>query len=105
RAAGVGDDQLVLDPGPDFAKTPEETVAVLRALDRVAALARARLRGVSRHAFVGATPGRHPAGRPAGTLAAVGWAADAGAAIVRVHDVAETADFLRVRSVLAGDAE
>jgi dihydropteroate synthase len=105
RAAGVGDDQLVLDPGPDFAKTPQETVAVLRAIDRVAALGRPLLLAVSRKYFVGAITGRHPAGRLAGTLAAVGWAADAGAAIVRVHDVAETADFLRVRSVLAGDAE
>ena len=105
RAAGVADEQIVLDPGPDFAKTPEETVAVLRAIDRVAALGRPLLLAVSRKYFVGAITGRHPAGRLAGTLAAVGWAADAGAAILRVHDVAETADFLRVRSVLAGDAE
>ncbi len=79
RAAGVGDDQLVLDPGPDFAKTPEETVAVLRAIDRIAALGRPLLLAVSRKYFVGAITGRHPAGRLAGTLAAVGWAADAGA--------------------------
>ena len=105
RAVGVADDQLVLDPGPDFAKTPDETVAVLRAIDRVAALGRPLLLAVSRKYFVGAITGRHPAGRLAGTLAAVGWAADAGAAIVRVHDVAETADFLRVRSVLGGEAE
>jgi dihydropteroate synthase len=105
RAAGVGEDQIVLDPGPDFAKTPEETVAVLRAVDRLAALGRPLLLAVSRKYFVGAITGRHPSGRLAGTLAAVGWAVDAGAAIVRVHDVAETADFLRVRSVLAGDAE
>jgi dihydropteroate synthase len=60
---------------------------------------------VSRKYFVGAITGRPPAGRLAGTLAALAWAADAGAAIVRVHDVAETVDFLRVRSVLCGDAE
>jgi len=105
RVAGVADDQLVLDPGPDFAKTPEETVAVLRGIDRVAGLGRPMLLAVSRKYFVGAITGREPAGRLAGTLAAVGWAADAGAAIVRVHDVAETADFLRVRAVLAGDAD
>jgi dihydropteroate synthase len=105
RAAGVAAEQLVLDPGPDFAKTPAETVAVLRALDRVAALGRPLLLAVSRKYFVGAITGRPPAARLAGTLAAVGWAADAGAAIVRVHDVAETADFLRVRRVLAGDEE
>jgi len=105
RAAGVADDQLVLDPGPDFAKTPAETVAVLRAIDRVAALGRPLLLAVSRKYFLGAITGRPPAARLGGTLAAVGWAADAGAAIVRVHDVAETVDFLRVRRVLAGDEE
>jgi dihydropteroate synthase len=105
RAAGVADEQLVLDPGPDFAKTPAETVEVLRAIDRVAALGRPLLLAVSRKYFVGAITGRPPAERLAGTLAAVGWAADAGAAIVRVHDVAEVADFLRVRAVLRGEAE
>jgi dihydropteroate synthase len=105
RAAGVADEQLVLDPGPDFAKTPAETVEVLRAIERIAALGRPLLLAVSRKYFVGAITGRPPAARLAGTLAAVGWAADAGAAIVRVHDVAETVDFLRVRRVLAGDEE
>jgi dihydropteroate synthase len=95
----------VLDPGPDFAKTPAETVAVLRAIDRVAALGHPLLLAVSRKYFVGAITGRPPAARLAGTLAAVGWAADAGAAIVRVHDVAEAVDFLRVRRVLSGDDE
>jgi dihydropteroate synthase len=105
RAAGAADEQLVLDPGPDFAKTPSETVDVLRAIDRVAALGRPLLLAVSRKYFVGAITGRPPAELLAGTLAAVGWAADAGAAIVRVHDVAEVADFLRVRAVLRGEAE
>jgi dihydropteroate synthase len=105
RGAGVADEQIVLDPGPDFAKTPAETIEVLRAIDEVAALGRPLLLAVSRKYFIGAITGRPPADRLAGTLAAVGWAAGAGAAIVRVHDVAETADFLRVRAVLAGDAE
>ena len=105
RAAGVLDEQIVLDPGPDFAKTPAETVAVLRGIDRVAALGRPLLLAVSRKYFVGAITGRPPAERLAGTLAAVGWAADAGAAIVRVHDVAAAVDFLQVRRVLAGEAE
>jgi dihydropteroate synthase len=105
RAAGVADEQIVLDPGPDFAKTPAETVEVLRAIDRVAALGHPLLLAVSRKYFVGAITGRPPAARLAGTLAAVGWAADAGAAMVRVHDVAETVDFLRVRRVLSGNDE
>lgn len=105
RAAGVADEQIVLDPGPDFAKTPAETVAVLRGIDRVAAIGRPLLLAVSRKYFVGAITGRPPAERLAGTLAAVGWAVDAGSAIVRVHDVAAAADFLAVRAVLRGDVE
>ncbi|MEA2229067.1 MAG: dihydropteroate synthase [Solirubrobacteraceae bacterium] len=104
-AAGVPADRLVLDPGPDFAKTPAETVEVLRATDRLHDLGHPLLLAVSRKYFLGAITGRPPAERLASTLAAVGWAADAGAAIVRVHDVAEAADFLRVRRVLAGEEE
>jgi dihydropteroate synthase len=105
RAAGVTDAQLVLDPGPDFAKTPAETVEVLRAIDRLHGLGLPLLLAVSRKYFVGAITGRPPAERLAGTLAAVGWAADHGAAIVRVHDVAEADDLLRVRRVLDGSEE
>jgi dihydropteroate synthase len=105
REAGVRPEQLVLDPGPDFAKTPAETVAVLRSIDRLHALGRPLLLALSRKYFIGAITGRPPAERLAGTLGAVAWAADAGAAIVRVHDVAEVADHLRVRRVLAGEEE
>jgi dihydropteroate synthase len=105
RARGVGDEQLILDPGPDFAKSPAESVAALRAIDRLTALGHPWLAAVSRKYFLAAVTGRPPAERLAGTLAAVGFAAERGAAIVRVHDVAATADFLAVREVLAGDAE
>jgi dihydropteroate synthase len=102
-SAGVAPEQIVLDPGPDFAKTPAQTVAVLRGLDAVRALDRPLLLAVSRKDFLGAIVGRAPAERDAATLAAVGWAADTGAEIVRVHDVAGAADYLAVRSVLRGD--
>jgi dihydropteroate synthase len=105
RAAGVADEQLVLDPGPDFAKTPAETVEVLRAIDRLHERGLPLLLAVSRKYFVGAITARAPADRLAGTLAAVGWSADHGAAIVRVHDVREAADFLAVRRVLDGSEE
>ncbi len=103
---GVAPEQIVLDPGPDFAKTPAQTVAVLRGLDAVRNLShppRPLLLAVSRKDFLGAIVGRAPAERDAATLAAVGWAADVGAEIVRVHDVAAAADYLAVRSVLRGD--
>jgi dihydropteroate synthase len=104
-AHGVAIEQIVLDPGPDFAKTPAQTVAVLRDLDRLRALGRPLLLAVSRKYFLGAITGRPPAERLAGTLAAAAWAADAGAAILRVHDVAAVRDALSVKAVLEGRAE
>ena len=105
REAGVGDDQLVLDPGIDLAKTPAESVEVLRRLAELHVLGRPLLLAVSRKDFVGAIARRPPAQRGAGTLAALEPALDAPAAIVRVHDVAAASDFIGVRRVLRGDAE
>jgi dihydropteroate synthase len=76
---------------------------VLRRLDVLHALGRPLLLPISRKDFLGAITGRPPGERGAGTLAAVGWAADAGAHALRVHDVAGAADFLAVRAVLRGD--
>jgi dihydropteroate synthase len=103
RERGVADEQLLLDPGPDFAKRPQESVEALRALSRLRAeLGRPVLAAVSRKYFLGAITGREPADRLAGTLAAVCHAAAAGAAIVRVHDVAAVVDFLATQRVLTG---
>jgi dihydropteroate synthase len=105
RRRGVEEEQLVLDPGIDLAKTPAESVEVLRRLPELRELGRPLLLAVSRKDFVGALTERPPAGRLAGTLAAVGAAVEGGAAILRVHDVGEAADFLRVRAALSGDAD
>jgi dihydropteroate synthase len=102
-AAGVPEEAIVLDPGPDFAKTPAQTVAVLRDLDRVRALGRPLLLALSRKDFVGAITRRPPRERLAGTLAAVGHVLGHPGTILRVHDVAEVADYLAVAAVLAGD--
>jgi dihydropteroate synthase len=104
-AHGVELEQIVLDPGPDFAKTPAQTVAVLRDLDRLRALGRPLLLAISRKYFLGAITGRPPAERLAATLAAATWAVDAGAAILRVHDVAAVRDALSVKAVLEGRDE
>jgi dihydropteroate synthase len=104
RAHGVQDDQVILDPGPDFGKTPAQTVALLRGLPLLTALGRPVLLAVSRKDFIGAIVPRRPRERLAGTLAAVGHGADLGGAILRVHDVREVADFLAVRDVLRGAA-
>jgi dihydropteroate synthase len=102
-ARGVAEDGIVLDPGPDFAKTPAETVAVLRRLDALAALGRPVLLAVSRKDFIGALTLRPPRQRDAGTLAAIGAGVDAGASILRVHDVAAVRDYLTVRAALRGE--
>jgi dihydropteroate synthase len=102
RERGVGEDQLILDPGPDFGKTPAQTVESLRALDDVHALGRPLLLALSRKDFIGAITGRPPRERLAGTLAALAWGVEAGGHLFRLHDVAAAADFLAVRDVLAG---
>ncbi len=104
RDQGVADEQLILDPGPDFAKTPAQTIALLARLEALHELGRPLLLAVSRKDFVGALTGRAPRDRLAGTLAAIGAGVDAGAHILRVHDVPAVTDFLAVRAALRGDA-
>jgi dihydropteroate synthase len=103
RDLGVADEQLIVDPGPDFAKSPAESVEVMADLEGLRSLGRPILAAVSRKYFIGAITGRPPQERLAGTLAALAEAADGGAAILRVHDVRAAADFLAVRGVLRGE--
>jgi dihydropteroate synthase len=103
-ARGMGRERIVVDPGPDFAKTPAQTVEVLRGLDRVRALGRPMLLALSRKDFVGAITARPPQARLGGTLAAVGALAGPGT-ILRVHDVDAVRDYLAVAAVLSGRIE
>ena len=103
-AAGIDPEATIVDPGPDFAKTPAQTIELLRGLDQVWALGRPVLLALSRKDFVGAVTQRPPRQRTAGTLAAVGALAGPGT-ILRVHDVAAVADYLAVADVLAGRRE
>jgi len=105
RSRGVRDEQIILDPGADFAKTPAQTIALLASLEQLHALCRPLLLAVSRKDFIGALTGREPRERLAGTLAAVGHGVNAGAHILRVHDVAATAEFLAVRAALRGELQ
>ena len=105
EGAGMHPEQILLDAGPDFAKTPAQTVAVLRRLELLHELGRPLLLAVSRKDFLGAITGRPARERGAATLAAVAFAADVGAHAVRVHDVRAAADFLAVRAVLRGERE
>jgi dihydropteroate synthase len=99
---GVTREQLILDPGPDFAKTPAQTIELLRHMERLHELELPLLLAASRKDFIGALTRRTPRERLGGTLAAVAHGVDAGAHIFRVHDVGQTADFLRVRMALEG---
>lgn len=101
--AGVEREQIVVDPGLDYAKTPQESIEVLRRLGELQSLHLPILLAVSRKYFIGMLTGKGPEKRLAGTLAAVDFGVCAGAHIVRVHDVAEVTDFLALRAALRGD--
>lgn len=104
-AAGVAPEQLIVDPGPDFAKTPAQTIALLADVERLHELGRPLLMAISRKDFIGALTSRAPRERLAGTLAALAHGVDAGAHIFRLHDIAAAADYLAVRAALTGTAE
>jgi dihydropteroate synthase len=102
---GVQREQLILDPGPDFAKTPAQTIELLVHVERLHELERPLLMAISRKDFIGALTGRPPRERLAGTLAALAHGVQHGAHIFRVHDVQAAADFLAVRAALAGESQ
>jgi dihydropteroate synthase len=104
-AAGVAPEQLLVDPGPDFAKTPAQTIGLLAQVGRLHELGRPLLMAISRKDFIGALTGRAPRERLAGTLAALAHGIDAGGHIFRIHDVAAAADFITVRAALAGELQ
>ncbi|MGY6555962.1 MAG: dihydropteroate synthase [Wenzhouxiangella sp.] len=96
-AAGLRREQLVVDPGFGFGKTLEHNLVLLAALGRFSELDLPVLAGLSRKSMLGAITGRErPEQRVAASLAAALLAGERGAAIIRVHDVAETRDALMV---------
>ncbi|MFN8111062.1 MAG: dihydropteroate synthase [Thermoleophilia bacterium] len=95
-AAGVPEARVLLDPGIGFGKTLEHNLALLAGLPRVRALGRPVVVGASRKGMVGLLTHRPVEGRMAGSLGAALAAVHGGADVVRVHDVAETVDALRV---------
>ena len=96
EAAGVPREQLILDPGIGFGKRVAHNVELIGRLDRLSALGRPLLLGASRKSFIADLTGAAVDRRLPGSLAASGWAMLTGAAMVRVHDVAETVQFLEV---------
>ncbi|MDE3130006.1 MAG: dihydropteroate synthase [Acidobacteriota bacterium] len=104
-AHGVAFQQLLLDPGLDYAKAPQESIEVLRHLGELTALDRPLLLAVSRKYFIGMLADALPEDRLAGTIAALEFGVSAGARIVRVHDVAQVAQYLRLRAALHADGD
>jgi dihydropteroate synthase len=106
HAAGVQTSQVVIDPGPDFAKTPAQTVEVLRSINDLLRYGQPVLFPVSRKDFIGAITGRPPRERLSGTLAAIAHTLTlTRAGIYRVHDIQEVRNFIDVWDVLQGHQE
>lgn len=103
--AGVTAQQLVIDPGLDYAKAPQESIDVLRRLSELTMFERPVLLAVSRKYFVGMLTDALPQDRLAGTIAALEFGVSAGAQIVRVHDVGPVCQYLRMRAALHGEGE
>ena len=99
--AGIRLEHLVVDPGFGFGKTLSHNVALLASLDRLGSLGLPIMVGLSRKSMLGQLTGRAVGDRLPGSLAAAVIAAQRGAAVLRVHDVAATQDALAVLNAVS----
>jgi dihydropteroate synthase len=102
EAAGIARARIVLDPGFGFGKTLAHNLDLLRELEIFCAWGVPVLAGLSRKSMLGAVTGRDVNERMAASVAAALLAVQRGAAIVRVHDVRETADALKIWNAVNG---
>lgn len=100
RGAGIRKGRICVDPGIGFGKRPDDNLALLAALERLADPEIPVLVGVSRKSLLGIITGRPAGERLAGSIALAALAVMHGAAIVRAHDVAATVDAVKVASAL-----
>jgi dihydropteroate synthase len=98
-AQGVAEEQVMFDPGIGFGKTDEHNLALLRAIPELAAI-RPVLIGISRKSIFGRLLGREVDERLAGSLAAGVYSVMRGASVLRVHDVKESCDAVRLVDTL-----
>jgi dihydropteroate synthase len=99
--AGVARDHIVIDPGLGFGKSVEHNLELLRRITALVSIGRPVLVGASRKSFIGRTLGRdEPADRLPGSLACAAVAVQAGARIIRSHDVRATVDVVRMCGAL-----
>ncbi len=101
-SAGVDEERIWLDPGVGFGKTLEHNLELLRRLDELRSLGRPLLVGTSRKSFIGKIDGSESSERLGGTIASSVLAAVEGADILRVHNVAEVGQAMRVAAAILG---
>jgi dihydropteroate synthase len=100
EGAGIAADKIVIDPGIGFGKTLEHNLEILRKLREFKVLGKPILAGTSRKSFIGKILNAEPQQRVAGTIASCVMACANGAHIVRVHDVKEVAEALKVSDAI-----
>jgi dihydropteroate synthase len=98
--AGIARDNIVLDPGIGFGKTPEQSLIAIARLEQLECFALPLLLGASRKRFIDRVSPAPPDRRLGGSIAAHLAAVAGGAAIIRTHDVAETVQALRVAAAI-----
>jgi dihydropteroate synthase len=101
-AAGIEEEKIWIDPGIGFGKTVEHNLELLRRLGELRSLGRPLVVGASRKSFIGKIDGSDVDDRIGGSVAAATLAAAEGADVLRVHDVAETAQALRLAAAVLG---
>jgi len=99
---GIPHDRIIIDPGFGFGKSVQHNIELLRHLDRLVDTGFAVLAGLSRKSMIGAMLDDPKRDRLAGSVTLALYAMRQGVHIVRVHDVAETVDALRIEAALAG---
>ena len=102
---GVSRERILVDPGIGFGKRIEDNLALHRHLPDLRNLGRPVVFGPSRKSFIGKITGKDPGGRVFGTAASVAISAFLGADVLRVHDVAEMRDVVRVAAAIRDGAE
>jgi dihydropteroate synthase len=102
---GVAPEQIILDPGVGFGKTPGHNLQLLGALRKFTKLERPLLLGVSRKSFIGKLFGTELAARLPAALACASMAVEAGVQIIRAHEVAETVQALRMTEAILANRE
>jgi len=98
--AGISPDNIVLDPGIGFGKTPEQSMTALARLAELGSFGLPLLVGASRKRFISSVVPSEPHQRLGGSIAAHLAAARGGARIIRTHDVSETVQALRVAAAI-----